>query len=923
MPYKLRTRLVRTPERPSSSRNLVCQTVDPIQDISTVNHYRLRAMPYNLRTRLVRTPERPSSSRNLVCQTVDPIQDISTVNHYRLRAMPYNLRTRLVRTPERSSSSRNLVCQTVDPIQDISTVNHYCLRAMPYNLRTRLVRTPERPSSSRNLVCQTVDPIQDMLDNRSGGNQRATKRKSDESHERAIKTSRTSQGNFNSAEDAGTSTPACASISSKSEEKKGRKRRFEDTEAYGKRKRTFMSPNEGTSYQATTETTPEAIPETIPDAIPEATPETSFRSGSDTFISTNSEEKKGRKRKSEDTGEYGKRRKTPLSSGTDTSYQGTNDTTTESTPETIPETTSSDEFDTSSTQNSRGTFYPTGDAGKSAPASTKSEEKKGRKRKSEETKASGERTRTFLRPSEGTSHQATTETTLEPIPETSFSYGSDTFFSEDSGEIFDSAEDTVSWIPASTDSEEKKSRKRKSEDTEDYGKRRRTSLNPSADTSYPWYQAPLHYLSYPFPFLFNRFFPSIPETIPETIPEAIPEATAETTPEAIPEATAETSFSYRSDTFFTDDSGDILDSAEDAVSWIPASTDSEEKKSRKRKCEDTGDYGKRRRTSLNPSADTSYPWYQAPLHYLSYPFNFLFNRFFPSIPETIPEATSSDSDTTFPEATLFHNRADFEAKYEEEGMLGEGSFGAVFAGHRKDDHLPVAIKRIREFLYTTVDLNGEVTDLPTEVALLLYLNPAGAGTSAVVGLLDWYNLDNELILVLERPVPCMDLYDYLVSIQSSIQEDMGRIITKQLVEGLQEVHSGEVFHRDIKMENILIETGSDVPRVWIIDFGSGEFLTEERYTENEGTLLYTTPEYIRRGWSTPEATTVWQLGAVLFEMLHDGVTPFHNPRDIINAVPDIRDTLSYNCQDFIARCMDKSPEARPTLETLKHHPWLV
>ncbi|XP_037635933.1 serine/threonine-protein kinase shk1/pak1-like isoform X2 [Sebastes umbrosus] len=659
--------------------------------------------------------------------------------------MPYKLRTRLVRTPERPSSSRNLVCQTVDPIQDISTVNHYRLRAMPYNLRTRLVRTPERPSSSRNLVCQTVDPIQGMLDNRSGGNQRATKRKSDESHERTIKTSRTSQcpsegfrpsfsrGNFNSAEDAGTSTPACASVSSKSEEKKGRKRRFEDTEAYGKKKRTFLSPSEGTSYQATTETTPE----------------------------TN--------------------------------------------PETIPETTSSDEFDTSSTQNSRGTFCPTGDAGKSAPASTKSEEKKGRKRKSEETEASGERTTTFLRPSEGTSHQATTETTLEPIPEASFSYRSDTFFSEDSGDILDSVEDAVSWIPASTDSEEKKSRKRKCEDTGDYGKRRTTSLNPSADTSYPWYQVPLHYLSYPFPFLFNRFFPSIPETIPETM----------------------------------------------------------------------------------------------------------------------PKATSSDSDTTFPEATLFHNRADFEAKYEEEGMLGEGSFGVVFAGHRKDDHLPVAIKHIRQFLYTTVDLDGEVIDLPTEVALLVHLNPAGAGTSAVVGLLDWYNLDNELILVLERPVPCMDLYDYLGSIQSSIQEDMSRIITKQLVEGLQEVHSGGVFHRDIKMENILIETGSDVPRVWIIDFGSGEFLTEERYTKNEGTLLYTTPEYIRRGWSTPEATTVWQLGSVLFEMLHDGVNPFHTPCDIINAVPDIRDTLSYNCQDFIARCMDKSPEARPTLETLKHHPWLV
>ncbi|XP_074483485.1 uncharacterized protein LOC141763095 [Sebastes fasciatus] len=757
---------------------------------------------------------------------------------------------------------------------------------MPYNLRSRLVRTPERPSNKRNLVSKTVDHNQDTLDNRSGGNQRATKRKSDESPERAIKTSRTSQcpsegfrpsfsrGNVNSAEDAGTSTPPCASISSKSEEKKGRKRRFEDTEEYGKRKRTFLSPSEGTSYQATTET----IPETIPDAIPETTTETSFRSGSDTFISTNSEEKKGRKRKSEDIGEYGKRRKTPLSSGTDTSYQSTTETTTEATPE----TSSSDEFGTFFSENSRGTFYSTGDAGKSEPASTKSEEKKGRKRTSEETEASGERKRTFLRPGEGTSHQATTETTLEAIPE-------DTFFSEDSGEIFNSAEDAVLRRPASTDSEEKKSRKRKSEDTGDYGKRSRTSLIPDAGTSYPWYQAPLRYLSNPFPFLFNLFFPFISEAIPETIPETTPEATGET------------SFSYRSDTFFSEDSGEIIYTAENAVPRIPTSTDSEEKKSRKRKCEDKKIYGKRRKTPLRSGEGCSYQ----------------------ATTEAIPKTSSSDSDTSFPEATLFHNRADFEVKYEEEEILGEGGFGAVFAGHRKDDHLPVAIKRIRRFLCTTVDLEGEMTAIPTEVALLLHLKPAAAGTSAVVSLLDWYNLGNELILVLERPAPCMDLYDYLVSIQLSIQEDMGRIITKQLVEGLQEIQSRGVFHRDIKTENILIETGSDVPRVRIIDFGCGAFLTEERYTKNKGTPIYTTPEFIRRGWSTPEATTVWQLGVVLFEMLHDGATPFHIPREIIKTVPDIRDTLSYNCQDFLARCMDKSPEARPTLETLKQHPWLV
>ncbi|XP_037617609.1 calcium-dependent protein kinase 1-like isoform X5 [Sebastes umbrosus] len=619
---------------------------------------------------------------------------------------------------------------------------------MPSTLRTSSASTAERPSSSRNLVSKTVDHSYSKLDNRSGGNQKATKRKSDESHERAIKTSRTSQcpsegfrpsfsrGTFYSAEDAGTSTPPCASISSKSEEKKDRKRRFEDTEAYGKRKRTFLSPSEGTSYQATTE----AIPKTIPETTTEATTEATFSYRSDTFFS----------------------------------------------------------------ENSREMIYSTGDAGKSTTASTKSEEKKGRKRKSEETEASGERTRTFLRPVEGTSYQATTETT------------------------------------------------------------------------------------------------------PEAISEAIPEA--------IPEATTETSFSYGSDTFFSEDSGETFCSVEDAVSRILASgilsTDSEEKKSRKRMSEDTGDYGKRRRTSLSPGEGCSY---QVTTE---------------AIPKTIPEHSpwasfSSESDTSFPEATLFHNRADFEAKYRKERMLGEGGYGAVFAGHRKDDHLPVAIKHIRRFHCTTVDLDGVITAIPTEVALLLHLKPAAAGTSAVVSLLDWYNLGNELILVLERPVPCMDLYDYLESIQLPIEEKIARIITKQLVEGLQEVQSRGVFHRDIKTENILIETGSDVPRVRIIDFGCGAFLTEERYTKNKGTPIYTTPEYIRRGWSTPEATTVWQLGVVLFEILHDGAPPFRTPRDISHSAPDIRDELSYNCQDFLARCLDKSPEARPTLETLKHHPWLV
>lgn len=61
-----------------------------------------------------------------------------------------------------------------------------------------------------------------------------------------------------------------------------------------------------------------------------------------------------------------------------------------------------------------------------------------------------------------------------------------------------------------------------------------------------------------------------------------------------------------------------------------------------------------------------------------------------------------------------------------------------------------------------------------------------------------------------------------------------QVITKQLVDAIVEVHSKGVFHRDIKLDNILIETGSDVPRVRLIDFGCGTFLSEGRYTGDQG-----------------------------------------------------------------------------------------
>ncbi len=61
--------------------------------------------------------------------------------------------------------------------------------------------------------------------------------------------------------------------------------------------------------------------------------------------------------------------------------------------------------------------------------------------------------------------------------------------------------------------------------------------------------------------------------------------------------------------------------------------------------------------------------------------------------------------------------------------------------------------------------------VPREVAVMLRVKPAVPGTSAAVTLLDWYDLKDELILVLERPAPCKELFDYVDETESGLEED--------------------------------------------------------------------------------------------------------------------------------------------------------
>ncbi|XP_034404905.1 aurora kinase-like [Cyclopterus lumpus] len=275
-------------------------------------------------------------------------------------------------------------------------------------------------------------------------------------------------------------------------------------------------------------------------------------------------------------------------------------------------------------------------------------------------------------------------------------------------------------------------------------------------------------------------------------------------------------------------------------------------------------------------------------------------------------------------STAGSSEADFEAKFKQQEMLGIGGFGTVFAGYRKADTLPVAIKRILKINGFSKNVDDDGKQLPSEVAVMLRLadkTRASVGTSAPVSLLDWYDLDQELILVLERPIHAEDLCSYIKCNGGSLQEEEAKIILKQLVDAAIELQDKCVFHRDIKMENILIETSSDVPQVRLIDFGLSCFVKRgASYCAFSGTLDHAPPEWYIQHEYKAGPTTVFQIGVVLFETLH-GCN--FTTKSFIRNGQRISKTLSEDCQDFLRRCFNEDPEQRPTLEQLKQHPWLI
>jgi len=165
-------------------------------------------------------------------------------------------------------------------------------------------------------------------------------------------------------------------------------------------------------------------------------------------------------------------------------------------------------------------------------------------------------------------------------------------------------------------------------------------------------------------------------------------------------------------------------------------------------------------------------------------------------------------------------------------------------------------------------------------------------------------------------------------------EAEARFFFQQLISGVAYCHSKGVVHRDLKLENTLLD-GSTAPRLKICDFGySKSSLLHSVPKSTVGTPAYIAPEVLMHKKYDGKTADVWSCGVTLFVMLVGGY-PFEDAEDPRNfrktiqkimavdyAIPsDI--PVSPECRDLLSRIFVADPAKRITMPEIWSHVWFV
>ena len=272
-------------------------------------------------------------------------------------------------------------------------------------------------------------------------------------------------------------------------------------------------------------------------------------------------------------------------------------------------------------------------------------------------------------------------------------------------------------------------------------------------------------------------------------------------------------------------------------------------------------------------------------------------------------------------------------------LIGQGAFGKVNLGLNVLTGRVVAIK---SFNKSNLNSNSEnMKKIKYETNLMKKLNHPN-----ITKILELFE-DKEYILIIMEYINGGNLFSFLKK-HRKVSEKTAKLLYRQIILGIKYMHQQGIVHRDIKLENILIDLNNNIK---ICDFGIGRVLSspEQPLFDQCGTPMYIAPEILlcskEKGYKG-FPVDIWSSGIVLYILL-SGTLPFsfknsssslsesnesnlsednNNNTElqysIINKEPKEIENISKEAEDLLKKILKKNPEKRITCEEILNHPWM-
>ena len=264
-------------------------------------------------------------------------------------------------------------------------------------------------------------------------------------------------------------------------------------------------------------------------------------------------------------------------------------------------------------------------------------------------------------------------------------------------------------------------------------------------------------------------------------------------------------------------------------------------------------------------------------------------------------------------------------KYKPKKMLGSGSFGCVYEAKNTIFGNTVAMKVIKKDKENELDEQ----EIRNEIDILKKLSHPN-----IVKIYEFYISENHYYIITEY---CKEgeLFSY---IKNKYSERQLAVLFYQVFSGLWYLHENKILHRDIKLENIMIDgkekdknTGEELFWVKIIDFGTAKLFEKNKKEKDVvGSSYYIAPEVLKQSYN--EKCDTWSVGVILYMTLV-GRAPFDGKDDeeIIYKI----NSIDYNkneprlvkhsneVRDLVSKLLEKDTEKRYSAKEALNHPWFA